>query len=843
MKRPSSSRTRSPASMVQRLAILCALAILLLSSCVCAQEPALSTITTAAPSTSRSGAFPPASTSTGSLAHAGNFNGTALLNSTIVAIASPTSAPPASVTPTIASPPPSSATPTSSPDSLPLDTKVDATFGILGVVLLLSGAATCGWGHRNRWSSFFLCGFYILSLSTLCAILSLGVEKGIKPPSPGVRGLFLLASVIAGVVGGVLFILFHTWAAFAVCGLGGFAVGLWFQALRSDGLIPHLGLRWILLAGCTAVFFALGCLPRLHSAMVLIGTATSGATAMLLGIDCFSRAGLKEFYVRNLGYQALFADKYPPTFQDGRFPLVASMQVELGVMAAVAAMGIAFQSRLYVVAKDRIEVLRDVDRDRRVRREAEKAARHVSRNAERDLAEWEVRYGSQQQQQRGTTSASATPMLGQSIDFGSMATKVDVIEHLPPAVRPSSSSLLSSSLPRLWLSHTPFRTPGRSEEADSEAGAREVEEVEKASKPVRPSYAPRRSTQNSFMSYVGGNAAAAQRDGRARADSSGQVPGLLPVIPTGGTAFRSKFELREPGAESRPTAAGDNDAMKGPTKTVVEERSEILKEIARIRASISQLERSTSDEAIASPAPAAASHPSAPALQEGSQSHHAARRAPSISFEPAEQRRTHGRARSSFTPVSESTFNWVSSTTTPAPQACDVRSWSSQNGHTLGGSNGRSQDSRRSGGDVNASSSLGRRSMGNDRILTHNRTSLPALSRHVKAMSIDELQSAHRQRMRSRQRSVNDALALQKARAEWDTRQAEERVRMSAKLAEHALHQRDGPVSAGSTSVGGENNKGGRVRARSIEWGQLGGGGGEGGSASKRSRSHSRSRI
>lgn len=41
--------------------------------------------------------------------------------------------------------------PTPSAAPIQLDTKIDAAFGVLGVVLMLSGLPLAFWGHKNRW--------------------------------------------------------------------------------------------------------------------------------------------------------------------------------------------------------------------------------------------------------------------------------------------------------------------------------------------------------------------------------------------------------------------------------------------------------------------------------------------------------------------------------------------------------------------------------------------------------------------------------------------------------------------------------------------------------------------
>ncbi|KAK0532081.1 hypothetical protein OC835_003456 [Tilletia horrida] len=678
----------------------------------------------------------------------------------------------------------------SSADSLPLDTKVDGAFAVLGVVLILSGAATCGWGHRNRWSSFFVCGFYVLAISTLCAILSLGVEKGVNPPSTTVRGLFLLACLIAGIVGGILFILFYTWAAFAVCGLGGFAFALWLQALKSNGLIEPLGVRWILLAGMTSLFFAAACIPRMHNPMVLVSTAMSGATALLLGIDCFSRAGLKEFYIRNLGYQGLFADKYPPTFQNNHFPLVASMQVELGVMAAVAAMGMAFQSRLFLIARDRIEHIRDADRDRKLERAANKAARHISRTAERDLAEWESHFGG-----HGPRSGSQ----GERTTHDSQEIK-EIRQSSPPQL----------AMPRLWLSHTPMRSPAGSD-ADLEKAA--------AIAQTTPRLSTRKSAQGSFMAYVNGQSSPPHRGGIGRKGAE-QSPGLLPSVNTG-TALGLSFSTG-----SAPSPAPQPTEMR---KSVAEERNTIMKEIAKIRASISELECGSIDASPAAPPVPLLPVPPVPAEIRQPTSSKASSMALPSSEHLGMQHRT----------VSAATFAWVQDVQPAAafPQAHSAHSHST---HATADDSARRRQSTGEYDRIITGSARSRRASQMTTASSGRHTPQPPLqsqcqpTAHTKSMSIDELQSRHRDRMRSRQRSVNDLLAVQKARAEWDQRQADERARMAERVRQHSSQGHGRPqrnsLEAGkaldmptSHGVGCSSSKNlGRVRARSIDWQQLG---------------------
>ncbi|KAN0066173.1 hypothetical protein ACQY0O_000267 [Thecaphora frezii] len=311
-----------------------------------------------------------------------------------------TTLPPSSTVPSSTSitPPSSTAAATSTPipsakTTLPLDTKLDPTFGVLGALLLITGLPMTFYGHRNRWSSYFIAGYYTLGLVTICIIFKVGVEQSINPPTPTVRGLFLLATIVAGAIGGILSIVFWRAAALLASGLGGFALGLFLQSVRSGGLITSIGLRYILYVPLFGIFFALSCAERIHSLVLALATAITGATAVTLAIDCFTRQGLKEFYIRNLGFDSYFSLKYPPTFENAKFPLVVGMQIELGVFGALVLMGAAFQLRLYSDLRHSLSLLRKSDEERRMKSKAERAARSVARTAKRDLEEWEKRHG------------------------------------------------------------------------------------------------------------------------------------------------------------------------------------------------------------------------------------------------------------------------------------------------------------------------------------------------------------------------------------------------------------------------------------------------------------------
>jgi len=70
-------------------------------------------------------------------------------------------------------------------------------------------------------TSFFLTGFYTLSLVCFVLILNFGVIPAVNPPTPTLRGMFVLSSVIAGIAGGGIAIFFWKGARYCIGAWGG----------------------------------------------------------------------------------------------------------------------------------------------------------------------------------------------------------------------------------------------------------------------------------------------------------------------------------------------------------------------------------------------------------------------------------------------------------------------------------------------------------------------------------------------------------------------------------------------------------------------------------------------
>jgi hypothetical protein len=324
-------------------------------------------------------------------------------------------------TPTPTSSPSASESASATPQPIVLETKVDPAFGVLGALLILSGIPSAFWGHKNRWTSFFLIGFYTLSLVCFVLIVNFGILPAVNPPNQTLRGLFVLAIAVAGAAGGLITIFFWKAAQYFIGAWGGFTFALWIQCFHNGGLITPIGFRWILYIGCGVVGFVLCTIPRVHYHILLISTSFVGATAFMLGVDCYTTAGLKEFYMWNIGFMALF----PKYRENGiKFPVTQTMQIELGLLAAVALAGIAVQLRILVVLQRKLEEIKQEQR----KRDEEAAVEHTERFAglDKERAEWEKEHptttGRHSRNESGLSSiplikdhdGSYSPTLGES---------------------------------------------------------------------------------------------------------------------------------------------------------------------------------------------------------------------------------------------------------------------------------------------------------------------------------------------------------------------------------------------------------------------------------------------
>ena len=158
---------------------------------------------------------------------------------------------------------------------------------------MLTGVVYTLIGIRTKWLHIFLSSAYLVSLAVTVLIIYV-----MHPPiKSAVQGGYFVAAFLSGVVFGIGSVVFADLTEFFGCLLGGFCLSMWFLVLRPGGLIKTTVGRVVLIAcfalGTSALYF-----HRFTRPYGLIGsTSFAGATVVVIGIDCFSRAGLKEFWV------------------------------------------------------------------------------------------------------------------------------------------------------------------------------------------------------------------------------------------------------------------------------------------------------------------------------------------------------------------------------------------------------------------------------------------------------------------------------------------------------------------------------------------------------------------
>ncbi|EMC96928.1 hypothetical protein BAUCODRAFT_147124 [Baudoinia panamericana UAMH 10762] len=279
-----------------------------------------------------------------------------------------------------------SATTTGRPDALPLQPKITPAIGIAGCILLIAGVALCLIGIKHEWLHVFLSTALLASL----AVTVLVVYVMNPPVSDAVQGAYMVAAVLTGVIFGALALVFREVTEGLGCLLGGFCLAMWFLVLSPGGLITSTAGRGILIAVFCIASFALSFSHYTRTYSLILCTSFAGATVTILGIDCFSRAGLKEFwiYLWNLN-----VNEFP--LGTTTYPITRGIRVEIACTIIFFILGVLSQFKIWKIVKER-RVKRDVERmrDEESKDQLEAAVgRDVEATAERDRAEWEAMYG------------------------------------------------------------------------------------------------------------------------------------------------------------------------------------------------------------------------------------------------------------------------------------------------------------------------------------------------------------------------------------------------------------------------------------------------------------------
>jgi len=276
--------------------------------------------------------------------------------------------------------------PTQDPNVLPIEPKITPAIGIAGAIMLGTGVALCLVGIKRAWLHNFLSTAYLTSLAVTVLIIYV-----MNPDhSNAIQGAYVVAAVVTGLIFGAVSLVFQEVTEGLGCMLGSFCFAMWILVLAPGGIIHSTAGRGILIGAITVVGFALSFSHHTRMYALLCCTSFAGATVTILGADCFSRAGLKEFwlYLWNLN------DKQFP-LETNTYPITRGIRVEIACIVVVFLLGLVSQFKLWKVIKAR-RAKNEEERKRAEdeRLEAEAAiGRDIEANNERERAEWEASYG------------------------------------------------------------------------------------------------------------------------------------------------------------------------------------------------------------------------------------------------------------------------------------------------------------------------------------------------------------------------------------------------------------------------------------------------------------------
>lgn len=160
--------------------------------------------------------------------------------------------------------------------------------------LLATGVALCLIGIKHDWLYIFLSTALLASLAVTVLIIYVMPSNGV---SNAIQGAYLVAIVMTGLIFGAVSLVFKEVTDGLGCLLGGFCFAMWLLVLSPGGIIKSTAGRGVFIGVFCVAGFAFSCTRYTRNYALILCTAFSGAMVTILGVDCFSRAGLKEFWI------------------------------------------------------------------------------------------------------------------------------------------------------------------------------------------------------------------------------------------------------------------------------------------------------------------------------------------------------------------------------------------------------------------------------------------------------------------------------------------------------------------------------------------------------------------
>jgi len=301
-----------------------------------------------------------------------------------VAISSATASPTLSVTSSLTPTPSQTAEPVA--DELPLAPRLTPGWGVAGAILLVTGIVYTLIGIKNPRLQTFFSTAYLGGVSTAVLIVYL-----LYPPIPdGIQGAYVVACVITGLLMGGAATIFHEMTEGFGCLVGGFCLGMWLLTLKAGGLLTKSSDKIIFITVFSVAGFATYFVHYIRGYAQIGFISFTGATVIVIGIDCFSRAGLKEFwaYIWNVN-----PNLFPPDTTS--YPLTKGVTVETALIIILTIVGVISQLRLWKVIQIRRakKAEQQAQLDRQRDEEETAVGQQIEAENARERRDWEKMYG------------------------------------------------------------------------------------------------------------------------------------------------------------------------------------------------------------------------------------------------------------------------------------------------------------------------------------------------------------------------------------------------------------------------------------------------------------------
>jgi len=241
-------------------------------------------------------------------------------------------------------------------------------------------------GIKNAWLHTFFSTAFLSALATTVLIIYVMPV----PVSDAIQGAYLVAIAMTGIVLGIGATIFKEITEGLGCLLGGFCLSMWLLTLTPGSLLPEPAPKVILISVMSVASFCLYFSHYTRDYALIILISFGGATVSVLGIDCFSRAGLKEFWVY---VWDLNEDLFP--LGTVTYPVTKGIRVETAAIIIICLAGIVSQLKLWRVIQEKRakKAAEKAEDERNLQVEEEAVGRQVEAANSRERQAWERTYG------------------------------------------------------------------------------------------------------------------------------------------------------------------------------------------------------------------------------------------------------------------------------------------------------------------------------------------------------------------------------------------------------------------------------------------------------------------